>query len=115
MAASESVSSEKGDNLLVVETHLVEDVTRVLTVRAGSIGETTIWGRVLLLAINTSSSPVDNGAALMVMKNNIIAKRVFSATFNFQRTCAGWNGIMLLLLWRRFHGKENTKSKQINK
>lgn len=75
VAASESVGTEKGDNLLIVEAHLVENITRVLAVRTGSVGETTIWGRVGLLAINASGSPVNDGSTLIAVKNSI-AKRV---------------------------------------
>jgi len=64
VAASQSVGTEKSDDLLVVEAHLVENIARVLAIGSASIGETTIWGRLILLAINTSSSPVDSGTAL---------------------------------------------------
>lgn len=64
VAASQSVSTQQGDNLLIVEAHLVEDVARVLTIGSGGIGKTAIRGALALLTIDTASSPVDGGTTL---------------------------------------------------
>jgi len=64
VAASQSVSAQQSDNLLIVEAHLVKDVARVLTIGSGGIGKTTIGGGLVLLTIDTASSPVDGGTTL---------------------------------------------------
>lgn len=55
VAASESVGTTQGHNLLVVETHAVEDVAQVL-VALSSIGETSVGRAVDLLLVNAARS-----------------------------------------------------------
>lgn len=88
MAAAQGVGTEKSNNLLVVEAHLVENIARVLAIRSGSVGETAIGGRLGLLAIDTSSSPVDNGTTLENLRETMEMRVSIKTTYE---KCADGN------------------------
>lgn len=66
VATAERVSTSKGDNLLVVEAHAVEDVTNV-TLTLSGIGKTTVRGTTLTVrSILATRSPWDSGTTLIM-------------------------------------------------
>jgi len=58
VAATESVRARERDNLLVVETHAVEDTAEVV-VALGTVGQTTVRRAVAHIAIRAARTPLD--------------------------------------------------------
>lgn len=65
MAAAKSVGAGKGDDLLVIEAHAVEDVTEVVVGLRG-VGKTAVGGLLGLDTVDASGPPGDDGAASLL-------------------------------------------------
>lgn len=61
MTSTHRVSSTQSYNLLIIETHSVEDESQVI-LSLGGIWKSSIWGNVMFESVDSACSPWDSGS-----------------------------------------------------